>query len=416
MTRNNKKLTKKIVDEAICPAERDQIILWDSELLCFGVRISHSRKTYLVQTRVGGKSVRVTIGRHGPFTADQARIQAKKVLADMARGINPNQFKKDCAAKGVTLQEAFETYIASRKLSETTLRDYHKALRIGFPDWVDKPLLALTRTLIEARFHALSEKSPAQANQMFRFLRALLNFAKEKYATQEGEPLFPSNPCDRLTALKVWHAIPKRTRYLEPHQIKPWFEALDRLEHDTDHTIKDYCIFVLLTGCREQEAAQLKWADVDLRSGTVSFLQTKNHKKHMLPLGSWLKALLLKRHAEAGSSEYVFPANNKFGHLKNHAKSIKRICELSGVEFTLHDLRRTFATVVNHQLSRSFSLYTIKRLLNHSDGDVTAGYIQFGIEDLRDPMQLIEIFVLKSAGISEISDIFTIQKNALETK
>ena len=142
-------------------------------------------------------------------------------------------------------------------------------------------------------------------------------------------------------------------------------------------TVKDFCAFVLLTGCREQEAAKLKWEDVDLDIGSVTFKHTKNHRTHTLPVGKWLKQLLIER-KEGAIEPYVFPANNKYGHLKNHRKSILSIRKLSGIEFTLHDLRRTFASIVNHQLSRSFSLYTIKRLSNHS-GDVTAGYIQFGI-------------------------------------
>lgn len=402
----NKKLTKKFVDGAACEEGKIQTIYWDSELKCFGIRVTPTNKTYVVQTRVSGKSVRVTIGKHGPFTPEQARTDAKRLLVDMARGLNPNQFKKDCAAKGVTLNEAYKIYIASKKRSETTLRDYDKAMRLGFHDWADKPLTAISRGIVESRFNLLSEKSAAQANQMFRFLRALLNFAKEKYASLDGEPLFASNPCDRLTVLQKWHVIPRRTRYLAPHQIKPWFEALDKLEHDTEHTLKDFCIFVLLTGCREQEAAQLKWENVDLVGGTVSFVQTKNHKTHILPLGSWLKNLIIQRHKTHGAGVYVFPANNQYGHLKNHFKSVRTLGKISGVEFTMHDLRRTFASIVNHQLARSFSIYTIKHLMNHSDGgDVTSDYIQFGIEDLREPMQLIETFVLKSAEIVKINQV-----------
>ena len=70
------------------------------------------------------------------------------------------------------------------------------------------------------------------------------------------------------------------------------------------------------------------------------------------------------------------------------------------MEFRLHDLRRTFASIATVHLERSLSAYTLKRLLNHrSGGDVTAGYVQVGIEDLREPMRQIEDFVLKCAGL-----------------
>lgn len=276
-------------------------------------------------------------------------------------------------------------------------------MRLGFPDWQSKPIQSIKRDHIEERFNELSLNSPAQANQMFRFLRALLNFAKEKYTSSDGEPLIPSNPCDRLTVLKKWHRIDRRTSYLEAHQIKPWLATLLHSSESEieQHNVKDFCVFVLLTGCREQEGAKLKWDDIDLNAGIVTFRHTKNHRTHTLPLGQWLKKTLAERKKRAVASPFVFPANNKYGHLKYHRKTILSIRKQSGIDFTLHDLRRTFASIVNHQLARSFSLYTIKRLLNHSDNDVTSGYIQFGIEDLREPMQLIEDYVLSNANLEE---------------
>lgn len=394
------KINKRFVDTATHDG-RAQTIYWDSALKGFGLRVTPTRKTYVAQSRVGGKTVRITIGLHGPLTVEQARIEAKKCLGEMAKGINQNQIEKNTKIKGVTLDEAYQEYISARSLSENTLRDYKKAMNLGFSDWKNKAILLINRTMVEERFNKLSKNSPAQANQQFRFLRALLNFAKEKYASEAGEPLIPSNPCDRLTALKKWHRIGRRTRHLEIHQLKPWFEALDtiRLESEYRHTIADFCIFILLTGCREQEAARLKWDEVNFEDQSVKFVHTKNHRTHILPMGQWLCKLLLQRGAKKLCKTHVFPANNQYGHLKNHRKSIQVIVEKSEVPFTLHDLRRTFASIVNHQLERSFSLYTIKRLLNHSRADVTGGYIQFGIEDLREPMQLIESFVLRNASL-----------------
>jgi len=401
------KITKRSVDATKFP-DTGQIFLWDSELPGFGLRVTPTRKTYIVQSRVAGKTVRTTIGTHGALTPDQARREAMKLLGEMAKGVNLNQAEKEAKLKGVTLAEAFRDYLQSRQLSASTIKDYHKAMNTAFTDWHDLPLVAINRNMIERRFDQRSERSEAQANQQFRFLRALFNFAMEKYSTADGEPLIPSNPCNRLTALKKWHRIERRTRHIEPHQLDAWFKALVHNPDDTDHrnTVRDYCAFILLTGCREQEAARLTWDDVDLAGRTVTFRQTKNHRVHTLPVGKWLSALLERRKAASQGSSYVFPADNKEGHLMYHHKSTRAIGEQSGIAFTLHDLRRTFASIVNHRLERNFSAYTIKRLLNHSSGgDVTQGYIQFGIEDLRDPMQAVETFVLKCAGLATSADV-----------
>ncbi len=114
-------------------------------------------------------------------------------------------------------------------------------------------------------------------------------------------------------------------------------------------------------------------------------------------------AELLERRWQDRTSPFVFPAENKTGHLLNHRLAILAICKDSGIEFRLHDLRRTFASIASVHLERSLSAYTLKRLLNHSSGgDVTGGYVQVSVEDLREPMKQIEDFVLKCAGAERV--------------
>lgn len=82
------KLTKRSVEKL--EASDREYFVWDSELSGFGVRVMPSgRKSYLVQYRASGRSRRRTIGPHGVLTADQARVEAKKLLGDVARGGNP---------------------------------------------------------------------------------------------------------------------------------------------------------------------------------------------------------------------------------------------------------------------------------------------------------------------------------------
>ena len=47
-----------------------------------------------------------------------------------------------------------------------------------------------------------------------------------------------------------------------------------------------------------------------------------------------------------------------------------------------------------NRLSDRLSYYTTKRLLNHRTSDVTQGYVQFDLEQLRSAMQAVEDFVL----------------------
>ncbi len=73
---------------------------------------------------------------------------------------------------------------------------------------------------------------------------------------------------------------------------------------------------------------------------------------------------------------------------------MNRVVELSGVPFTLHDLRRTFAAIAD---SLDLPAYALKRLLNRKmNNDVIAGYIMNDVERLRKPMQQIANFMLEN--------------------
>lgn len=75
-----------------------------------------------------------------------------------------------------------------------------------------------------------------------------------------------------------------------------------------------------------------------------------------------------------------------------------KVIETSGVQFILHDLRRTFITIAE---SLDISAYALKRLINHKmNNDVTAGYIVSDAERLRKPMQLITDHLLSMMSVS----------------
>jgi integrase len=98
--------------------------------------------------------------------------------------------------------------------------------------------------------------------------------------------------------------------------------------------------------------------------------------------------MLKRRKDEAHQGEaWVFPSPRDNGHLREPRHAIHQVTKLSGVEFTLHDLRRTFITLAE---SLDIPAYALKRLLNHRDSnDITAGYIVSDWERLRIPMNKI---------------------------
>ena len=161
-------------------------------------------------------------------------------------------------------------------------------------------------------------------------------------------------------------------------------------------------MFILFTGARDQEAASLKRKNIDFEEKTITFENTKNHRTHILPFGEWFGEFLADLCGNKQPNDYLFAANNRLGHLKDHRKAVKQISDDCGVEFSLHDLRRTFASIVENDIGLNVSEYLQNRLLNHVQNDVHGKhYVQFDIERLKPIMQAVENYILIQAGIKE---------------
>ena len=110
------KLTKRAVDAALPQSDGKQRLYFDTELRGFGLCVGAKTKTYFAQGTVRGRFQRIAIGRHGVFTAEQARRKAQQVLAKIARGQSPVEERRKAAIRGFTLRQALE-------LSEQSLKN-----------------------------------------------------------------------------------------------------------------------------------------------------------------------------------------------------------------------------------------------------------------------------------------------------
>ena len=94
--------------------------------------------------------------------------------------------------------------------------------------------------------------------------------------------------------------------------------------------------------------------------------RTKNKRAHTVPLGQHALELL---HRIEGGYTYVFgtPSENKpFNGFSKARRRVLRETELD--HFTLHDLRRTFATV---HARIGTPIHVTEKLLNHVSGTIS---------------------------------------------
>lgn len=403
------RLTKSAVEKLPPSTPNQKYYEFDDEIKGFGVRVSGDVKSYIIQGRVivngRPKKIRRTIGRHGVISAEQARNEAKRILGLFVQGQDPLALQREKLNCELTLRDIFEPYKTARRLRPKSIEVYEGALRRCFADWLDLPVVQITKQMVQERHLQLSNangprgKGEAQANQAMRVLRSLLNYAATVYEDAEGRPLILENPVKRLSQAKLWNHNKRRHSMIDRTQLAAWWRAVSALQNDT---LRDFFIVCILTGLRRGEAASLKWTDIDLKAKTLRLKgdRTKNHEDHYLPLSDYLEKLLQRRRNEyLLKSEYVFPGRSNEMHLVEIKRAVEQVRKVSKVEFMAHDLRRTFLTIGE---SLDIPYYALKRLANHKDGnDVTSGYIKADVERLRQPMQQITDTILGFAKVSK---------------
>lgn len=368
------KLSKKIIENLPFPKTGQQFF-WDDDLTGFALRITPTKKTYIVQgrVRVQGKRQerRVSLGEHGVITLQEARRKAQKELSSMLDGKDPIAEKKRDTAYSLTLRDIADKYLkARRELKESSKADIEKHLNKSFSDWASRPAVEINRDKVASRFAELTEKSPAQANQAFRILRALLNFARGEYH-HDGRSIIIENPVSVLSDTKRWNTVGARSGRIPTNKIGAAWNALQSLREAPEQTtisrtLADGVAFLLLTGARWSEMANLTWDHVNLDDPSWSIPDPKNRNPVTFPLPRAAYELL---NARPKDGQYVFPSRIKDGHIKDARSVMEIISAAGGVRVSPHDLRRTFRAIAGEC---GIELYKTKLLMNHKlSGDIT---------------------------------------------
>ncbi len=390
------KLTKRAVDAATYTGTgtgNARCVLWDDEISGFGLRIyPGGRKAFLLSYRAAGRKRMMTLGAYGVLTVDQARDQARALLAKVqTTGADPLA-DKERDRQGETLRNLCQTYMERHGNAKKSGQDDQRRIDNHLlPRWGACQVAALTRTDVAALHTKLGRRTPYEANRTLALLSKMFELARRWGFVPEGHSN-PARDIDRFGEAK-------RDRWITPEELPRLAQAINE---EANPVARHALWLYLLTGCRKTEILKAKWDDVDLSRAELRLPETKAGRVHYLPLSAPALALL-RSIPRADGSPYLLPGRGLSGHLVNIQKPWTRVRAAAGVaDVRLHDLRRT----VGSWLAQSGnSLHLIGKVLNHSNQSTTAIYARFGDDSVRTALEQHGAKIMGIAGLAPLAEV-----------
>lgn len=374
--------------------------LWDSgrgSVAGFGVRRQRAHPIFVLKYRSGGRQRWYTIGRFGsPWTVDQARKEAKRLLGDIATGGDPSGAAQEAkaAAPPMTVSELCDQYMQAAQAGAILTRFNRPkkastlAIDVGRISRHIKPLIGTlpvvdvdTRTVkglihditigktatdlkTKKRGRAIVKGGAATAARVADLLSGIMSWAVD-------EGIIERNPVHRVRRYRS----EGRQRFLNDEELARLAAVLRKGKDEADKSFHPYVPIIAellcLTGCRVSEIVGLKWSEVDLDQSCLWLEDTKSGRS-LRAIGSTAIAIL-KRQPRLMNSPYVFPGAKGSSAYQGMNKEARRLFAAAGLEdASCHTLRHTFASVAS---GLGYSDGTIAGLLGHKGRGVTSRYV-----------------------------------------
>jgi len=370
------KITKSSIDElreqAIAAGKT--VYCWDTELTGMGaLATSKGSASYFIEYRIGGRGSpnrRLSIGKHGPLTPEQARKKAKAKLGQVADGKDVAQIEKEKRSKFAvgTLKEVVERYLGAKSRDTRYWRETRRLLNQNLLEQLgSKAIATVTKTDIANAVSKAAERSHAAARNVFAAVRPLFAWAHD-------QGIIESNP---IAGMKGPDPLKSRDRVLSDDEIAAFWRATERM----GGVFAPIFRLALLLGQRREEIAGMRWEDeldLDKATWTIPGERCKNGKPHSLDLSPQALAILRGLHVNRiADCDFVFSTTGATS-VSGFSNAKERLDVLMAEEFgkpvkpwRLHDLRRTAASGM---AGLGFAPQVIERVLNHLSG--TQGGLQ----------------------------------------
>jgi integrase len=354
------RLDAKTVAGLGLPAGKDDHLEWDDELAGFGVRLRASgRKAWIVQYRPSNsrRTRRVTLGAVEKFTPAEARVAARKLLARVALGHDPQgEREAERARSARTFRSAIEVYLVAKQ-GELRPASYRtrKLYLLGGPYF--RPLHPIgvgdiTHSDVAARLSAIARDHGAQtATAARKAISAAFRWFMEEGWTAANPVIGTRKPAEAESREHV---------LTNAELVRVWNAAAD---DDFGRIIR----LLILLGSRRAEVGGMCWSELDLDVGTWTLPATrsKNHRQHVITLSP--PALEIIKSVPRTSRDQLFGdrAGKGFTSWSRGRQDLDRRLAGKVRPWRIHDLRRTVAT---RMADIGIEPHVIEAALNHFSG------------------------------------------------
>jgi integrase len=382
MPRERKALTKNSIAKA-----KPGDVLWDHRIIGFGLRARKRRKVFFFRYRPqpGGRSVIPRVLKLGTYPAlslDDARALARVAAGQVAAGTDPQQQRVEERRRQravlhqlVAPNGPYQQHLEKRGL--VNVRTAMHALQRGLRAHMSSDVKDLTRADVVGAINALT---PGSAADLRKFARGFLEWTTAQGLTEFNVIAGLRSPSHTRQQRLL---LEQKGKALTDGEIVAVWRAAQALQDRAacgeafSGAFGGLTQLVILSGMRRSEVAQLEHRHIrrdEVRgiSGPRLHLPrtiTKSGADHDVPLTETMRQIINRQ--PKTTSPLIFPSRRTGRRLKNWADPVAGLQRDSRVDFRLHDLRRTFRTI----LSRLGIPEDISELaLGHRRADLIARY------------------------------------------
>ncbi|ONG37605.1 integrase [Alkanindiges hydrocarboniclasticus] len=384
-------LTAELIPTLCCPATKRDIEFTDDVVKGLKLVITRGgRYSWLLRYIIGTKKRAMKLGDYPSVTLAQVRLMAQAHHELIKHGTDPQE-QRDMEKTMPLLTSFFmdHYYPYAQKRKSSYLDDLSR-----FNNHLKAPLghLKLNQVDRTAIIQVLDHvKNLGLSNATVNRIRALCSSVMN-YAIDLG--LLDRNPVQRVKKYKESHMIERYLSEIELVNLMKVLNAPDAFGI-TNLVIVSIVKMLLLTGMRKREVMDIKWRDIDLKTGHWKLEKNKSGKPRLIYLSG--DALVEIKKMLPQRTEHVF-ANLQTGSPFNDIrKTFDKIMKAARIDnIRIHDLRHNFASMAVNQ---GLSLYVVQNLLGHASPQTTQRYAHLKGSVLTDAYDQVASLINQAAKI-----------------